>query len=106
MVVLVTAPVERADALADTLVAERLAACVNLLPGVRSVYRWEGAVVREAEALLVVKTTRDLVETLRRRLVEIHPYEVFELIALDVSAGSAAYLAWLAGAVRDAPGRP
>lgn len=97
LVVLVTAPTaEQAAALARALVDERLAACGNVLAGVRSVYRWEGSVHEDAEALLVLKTTRARFEALRERVIALHPYQVPEVLALPVEAGSAEYLAWIA----------
>ncbi len=98
LVVLVTTPSpERAAEIARALVEERLAACGNVVPGLRSIYRWEGKVQDDAEALLVLKTTRARFEALRDRVLALHPYEVPEVIALPVEAGSAAYLAWIAG---------
>jgi periplasmic divalent cation tolerance protein len=81
--------------LARALVDERLAACVNVVAGVSSTYRWNGAVETDAEALLVIKTTADRLETMQARLATLHPYEVPELLAIEPAAGSAAYLAWL-----------
>jgi len=102
-VVLVTAPdVEVGARLARTLVGEGLAACVNVVPGVRSIYRWEGAVQEDAEVLLVAKTTAAGFAALSERVLALHPYEVPEVIALPVIAGSPGYLAW----VRDALGAP
>jgi periplasmic divalent cation tolerance protein len=101
LVVLVTAPTpERAAEIARALVDERLAACGNVVPGLRSIYRWEGKVQDEAEALLVLKTTRDRFEALRERVLALHPYDVPEVIALAVEAGSAPYLAWIAAETR------
>lgn len=98
LVVLVTTPsAELAAGLARTLVEERLAACGNVLPGVRSVYRWEGEVHDDTEALLVLKTSRARFEALRERVLSLHPYDVPEVLALAVEAGSASYLAWIAG---------
>jgi periplasmic divalent cation tolerance protein len=98
LVVLVTAPsADQAAALARALVEERLAACGNVIPGLRSIYRWEGQVQDEPEALLVLKTTRSRFEALRERVLALHPYEVPEVIALPVEVGSAPYLAWIAG---------
>jgi periplasmic divalent cation tolerance protein len=77
------------------LVAERLAACVNRVPGVASTFRWQGEIHDDAEVLLLIKTTRDRFDALRRRLVELHPYEVPELIALEVADGLPGYLDWL-----------
>jgi periplasmic divalent cation tolerance protein len=93
---------KRALAFARTVVKEQLAACVNVLPGVQSVYRWQGAVHEDAEVLCVIKTTRARFTALRRRLAALHPYEVPELIALPIVDGSAPYLRWLAAAVRPA----
>jgi periplasmic divalent cation tolerance protein len=100
LVVLVTAPdADTAAGLARALVEERLAACGNVVPGLRSVYRWEGAVRDEPEALLLLKTTRARFEALREAVLRLHPYQVPEVIAVPVEAGSAPYLAWLAGQV-------
>ena len=99
LVVLVTAPTpERAAEIARALVEERLAACGNVVSGVRSIYRWEGSVQDDAEALLLLKTTRPRFEALKERILALHPYQVPEVIALPVQAGSAPYLAWIAGA--------
>jgi periplasmic divalent cation tolerance protein len=98
LVVLVTTPTpERAAEIARALVEERLAACGNVVPAIRSIYRWEGKVQDEQEALLVLKTTRARFEALRARVVALHPYQVPEVIALGVEAGHAPYLAWIAG---------
>jgi periplasmic divalent cation tolerance protein len=100
LVVLVTVPnAETATKLAEALVGERLAACVNVLDGVRSTYRWKGAVERDDEILCVCKTTRDGFERLRARVVELHPYEVPEVIALPIELGHAPYLAWIMASV-------
>jgi periplasmic divalent cation tolerance protein len=97
LVVLTTvARVEDAESIARELVERRLAACVNILPPVTSVYRWQGEVTREAEHLLLVKTHADRFEALRARLLEIHPYETPEVVALPVVAGHGAYLQWIA----------
>jgi periplasmic divalent cation tolerance protein len=101
LVVLVTAPTpERAAEIARALVEERLAACGNVVQGIRSIYRWEGKVQEDAEALLVLKTTRARFDALRDRVLALHPYEVPEVIALPVEAGSARYLAWIADETR------
>ena len=86
---------EDASRIARTLVERRLAACVNVLPGVRSFYRWKGAVEEDEERLLVIKTRRDRFEALRAALVALHPYELPEAIALPIEAGHVPYLAWL-----------
>lgn len=100
LLVLVTAPTpEVAADLARALVEARLAACGNVVPGLRSIYRWEGRVQDDAEALLLLKTTRDRFEALRDEVLRRHPYQVPEVLALPVEAGSAAYLAWVRGQV-------
>ena len=92
--------------IADALVAERLAACVNLLPGVQSVYRWQGKVERAGEVLILVKTTQDGFATLRDRLIALHPYELPELIAVEIVDGSPAYLDWIAAECAHGSGSP
>jgi periplasmic divalent cation tolerance protein len=95
-VVLLTAPdAAIAEGLARSLVEERLAACVNLVPGVRSVYRWQGQVEDASEVLLVVKTRADRSAALAARVRELHPYELPEVLELAVAGGSAEYLAWV-----------
>ena len=98
-----TAPQEEAPKLARALVEERLAACVNVLPGVRSIYRWEGEICDDAESLLLIKTTAAQVAPLSARLVELHPYDVPEVVSVSLEAGEGnpAYLAWLAESVGD-----
>jgi periplasmic divalent cation tolerance protein len=95
-----TAPLDAAPALARLLVEERLAACVQRIEGVRSVYRWEGRVHDDPECLLVAKTTAGRFELLRERLAAAHPYAVPEILAVPVSAGLPAYLAWVAAETR------
>lgn len=96
LVCLSTCPAaETARALAETLVAEGLAACVNQLPGVISTYAWQGRLHSDPEVLLVIKTTAGRFEALRERLVALHPYEVPELVALPVVDGHAPYLDWV-----------
>lgn len=87
---------DRALAIARTLVEERLAACVSLLPSARSVYRWQGKIVEDEECVLLIKTSRARWEALVTRLKAIHPYEVPELIAIPVERGLESYLRWLA----------
>ena len=95
-VVLITAPdAETGALLARTLVEERLAACVNAIAGVRSVYRFEGAVHDDAEVLLVAKTRADRTEALMRRVLALHPYAVPEVLVLPAISGSPAYLDWV-----------
>jgi periplasmic divalent cation tolerance protein len=99
VVVLTTAPdAAVAESLATALVEEGLAACVNIVPGVTSIFRWEGEVQREAELLLVTKTSAERVPPLRERIVALHPYDVPEMIALPVVGGHAPYLDWVRSA--------
>lgn len=99
-VVLMTGPdPETLRELGHRLVADRLAACVNVVDGVRSIYRWRGEVETDDESLAIVKTTAARMEELERRIGELHPYEEPEVVALDVSGGSSSYLDWVAGAV-------
>ena len=91
--------VENAEAIARALVSERIAACVNVLPGVRSTYCWEGKVAVDSECLLLVKTVRGRFAALEARVKSLHTYELPEVIALDVAAGAKAYLEWLCAAV-------
>jgi periplasmic divalent cation tolerance protein len=97
ILVLTTMPDDdRADALARTLVDERLAACVNVHGPMTSVYRWKGQVGHDPECQLVVKTTRDRLAALEARLRALHPYELPEFIVVSVDDGSTAYLQWVA----------
>lgn len=91
-----------ARALAHTLVENRLAACVNILPEVHSVYRWEGRVTSEPEQLLLIKTTESSVDALREEIFAHHPYDVPEFLVLPVASASAAYAAWLIESVAPA----
>jgi periplasmic divalent cation tolerance protein len=103
VVLLVTAPsADVAAALARTLVEEGLAACGNVVPAVRSIYRWEGKIHDDAEALLVLKTERRLVAALKARLPELHPYQVPELLVVPVEDGLAPYLEWIGASLRPA----
>jgi periplasmic divalent cation tolerance protein len=96
LVVLMTAPsAEVAAEIARPLVGEGLAACVNVVPGVRSIYRWNGEVCDDAEVLCVIKTRAERFEALRARILALHPYEVAEVIALPIVAGNEPYLAWI-----------
>lgn len=102
LVCLCTCPdVDSARTLGRSLVEARLAACVQLLPGIESIYRWEGAVDTAGEVLLLIKTTQACFDRLQARLVALHPYEVPELVALPAVAGLPAYLHWVADSTRD-----
>jgi periplasmic divalent cation tolerance protein len=86
--------------LARILVEERLAACVNILPPMTSVYRWKGNLEEDREQQLVMKTTADRVEELQVRLRQLHPYELPEFLVLSASGGSDAYISWVSESVR------
>ena len=97
-VVLVTAPNEEvASAIARTLVEEARIACATLVPRVRSIYRWQGALSDESEVLMVLKAPEREFDALRARIVELHPYEVPEIIRLEVAGGHLPYLDWVLG---------
>lgn len=102
---LTTAPPDQAQDLAHVLVEERLAACVSLLPGVRSVYRWKGEVQDDPETQLLIKTATSRLGALAARLAELHPYEVPELLVLAPEGGSAAWLDWLQAQLRGDAGK-
>ena len=100
IIVLVTAPnQEEASKIAEALVDERLAACVNILPGVQSVYRWKGEVTRDSELLLIIKSTSERYDEVERRVGELHSYSTPEVIAIGVNRGAEGYLRWLREAV-------
>lgn len=88
---------DEATRLAHSLVEERLAACVNRIRAVQSVYRWQGQVEQSEEELLVIKTKKELFERLKKRVQELHSYSVPEIIALPIIEGSESYLKWLGG---------
>ena len=93
---------ERAAAIARVLVERRLVACVNIVGPIRSIYRWQGAVEEESEHLLIAKTRRERMKALREAIVELHPYDVPEVLELPVDGGHPAYLAWVDASVASA----
>lgn len=101
-VVLCNAPPDRAEAIARAVLEARLAACVNIVPGVTSLYWWQGAIARDAESTLLIKTRADLVPALTEAIRAAHPYEVPEVIALPVAPGlgNLGYHAWVVDSVR------
>jgi periplasmic divalent cation tolerance protein len=100
LVVLSTFPsADKAAEIARALVDAKLAACVNVLPAVRSIYRWQGAVSDDSEVLAIIKTTAERYDQMAAMLASLHPYEVPEIVALPIAAGHAPYLAWLAASV-------
>jgi len=100
IVVLITASTEEEAAqIARALVESRLAGCVNIIQGVRSIYRWQGKVEDEVEVLMILKTRRALFDELMRRVKELHSYAVPEIISLPITEGMEEYLEWLDGAI-------
>ncbi len=97
LIVLCTCPdPATAERIAETVVNERLAACVNIVPDLTSVYRWEGQVQRNTELLLLIKTRQAVYSLLESRIRELHPYQIPEIVALPNQTGSSAYLSWIA----------
>src|SRR5690348_3894973 len=104
--VVTTAPnLSEARSLAHALVERRLAACINIIPKIESIYRWEGKVENAVEYLLLIKTTAALFESVRSAIQELHSYEVPECIALRIEDGSLAYLKWLTESVDEVSNR-
>ena len=93
-----------ADRIAQALVGERLAACVNVVPGLASTYRWKGAVETAQEVLLIIKTRGERLEELESRLRALHPYDVPEMVVLPIAGGHGPYLDWIAESVSGAGG--
>jgi periplasmic divalent cation tolerance protein len=101
VVVMTTLPADAdGPAFGRALVSERLAACVNLLAPMESVYRWEGNLEQETERQVIIKTTRDRLNALWERVRELHPYEVPEFIVLAIADGNEAYLKWIGESTR------
>lgn len=99
-IALMTAPdAETAERIVRALVEERVVACGNIVPGLTSIYRWEGAIERDAEVLVVLKTTADELPRLLERVPELHPYDVPEVLAFPVTEGAGPYLEWVAASV-------
>lgn len=98
-VVLCTCPPEHATIIARSLLEHRLAACVNVVPGVRSLYWWNDEVTEDGESLLVIKTPQSSVASLEARLSEIHPYDVPEILSLSIDEGADRYLNWVRDSV-------
>ncbi|MAZ67068.1 MAG: divalent-cation tolerance protein CutA [Kangiellaceae bacterium] len=92
---------DSATDLANTLVTEKLAACVNIVPAISSIYEWQGELCRDQEALLIIKTTQGKFNALEKRVTEQHPYDVPELIGFDVSNGHPPYINWLISTIHE-----
>jgi len=94
VVIYCTVPPAEAETIANAIVAEKLAACANIVP-VRSIYSWKGDICDESEHLLIIKTRSSLIDRLTERIRELHSYEVPEIIALPIVAGHAPYMEWI-----------
>ena len=105
LLVLCTCPEggDSAQRLADALVKGRLAACVNIIPGLRSLFHWEGRLEQERECLLLAKTTRGAWPRLERELLALHPYSVPEILAIPLAHGQESYLSWVRASCSGAP---
>jgi periplasmic divalent cation tolerance protein len=95
---------EEASRIARELVCRRHAACVNVVPGIRSTYRWQAKVCRDTEYLLIVKTMREEYPAIERAIQELHSYELPEILAFETTSGEAGFLAWIAGALDKSQG--
>lgn len=104
IVVLVTCPVEHSERLAVALIEEHLAACVNIVPSVKSIYIWEGKICNDSEQLLIVKSKQNVWEKLRDRLKQLHTYEVPEIVCFPLADGYKPYMEWLGAQVVPACG--
>jgi periplasmic divalent cation tolerance protein len=100
LVLSTTESIDQARRIAEALVDRRLAACVNIIPRITSIYRWKGKVRESEEWLLLIKTTTDAFEGLRAALKELHPYELPECIALAIDDGSEEYLKWISDSMK------
>ena len=101
LLIFITAPTgDPAQNIAETLVSEKLAACVNIIHGVSSTYSWKGIIEHETEDLLLVKTRAELLEPLTQKVIEIHPYDVPEVIAVSLEAGATPYLQWIDNVIK------
>jgi periplasmic divalent cation tolerance protein len=101
LIVLVTTPnKDEAASIADALVSQRLAACVNIIPAIESIYRWEGKVTHDSEALMIIKTTDERYLELERRVKELHSYSIPEVVAVKIERVSSDYLKWLNESLR------
>jgi periplasmic divalent cation tolerance protein len=102
LLVVCTCPTHSAAAaIATALLEERVAACVNQVPGIKSMYRWEGRIEHDDEVLLLIKTTRQMYPRVEETIGKLHPYELPEIIGVPLTAGSEAYLHWIKNATND-----
>lgn len=96
IIVFITAPgIEEGKKIGKALVEERLAACANIVPGITSIYRWEGKLESSDEVLLIIKTMKNFFEELKERTLRLHPYSVPEIVAFPIIEGNPSYLKWI-----------
>ena len=98
--IFVTAPPDKVVDLARTMVQERLVACANIISGVRSIYAWDGDIHDDSESLMIMKTRASLLEAVRRRVIQLHPYDVPEVITLPIIDGHAPYMRWISDSTK------
>ncbi len=99
LIAMVSCPQDEADRLARRIIESKLAACVNCVPNIRSTYRWQGRIEQENESLLLIKTTAAGFDALKAKIVNWHPYELPEVIAVEIIAGHTPYLDWISRCV-------
>ncbi len=99
-VIFITAPVDKGEEIARYLVEHKLAACVNIVPAVKSIYWWQGKVEEDSESLLIVKTSSEKVGELIEKVRQIHPYSVPEIVSMRIEEGNPDYLKWIDGSLR------
>ena len=92
--------IENAKKISQLLVSEKFAACVNILPGLMSVYLWDDKVMQDSELLMIIKTKKALFEDVKTKITELHPYKVPEIISFDIADGASAYLDWIGASVK------
>jgi len=100
-IVFVTSPLKEAYGIGEKIVTEKLAACANITQKIDSIYWWQGKIEKEAESLIIFKTTKNKIKKLITRIKEIHPYKVPEIIAVDISSGNKEYLDWIKDSVTE-----
>lgn len=103
LLVMITAPESDSEKIAKTLVKDGMAACVNIVSGIQSIYTWKGKIEKDAEDLLLVKTRAEHLENLTQKVLDIHSYEVPEVIAISLEAGATPYLQWIDQAIGNTP---
>jgi len=99
VVLITTSSLDEAKSIGSSLIEDKLAACTNVIPSVESIFRWQGEVCNEKEAMLIVKTRRNIFKDLQAKVMELHSYDVPEIIALPIIDGNSDYLQWIDSAI-------